>query len=84
MTSKLKPTRIYRPGHLRPVSREGREENDGRFRKKLAELVADEHGDDQPRPDAKARIQEPEQAAKEAWNDDEADPSVGRNIDVRT
>ena len=84
MTPKLRPTSVYRPNRLRPVARQDREENDGRFRKKLGELVDEERGGDQPRRNANPQGAAPGRPVQEVPDDDQAEPSVGRNIDVRT
>lgn len=45
MSEEIRPAQIYRSRRVKPLSREDREENEERFRRKLAELnEAEERG----------------------------------------
>ncbi|KPK66190.1 MAG: hypothetical protein AMK73_00870 [Planctomycetes bacterium SM23_32] len=81
MAEEIRPARIVLPRRVRQVSREDREENEERFRKKLAELTdeqertRDEHRDAHER--AEAGDEPPE-------HERDGDPKRGRNLDLRT
>ncbi len=80
MAEELKPVSFYRPGRLRPVNREDREENEQRFHKKLSEL-ADEQGE---HPDGEAGQDDRQPAEQKQATPPETPPGVGGNLDVST
>ena len=84
MAEEIKASSIFRPPRVRPLSREGRKENDGRFREKLAELAKEgqaESGASEHRspPEPEQEVQEPE-----IKRESDEGPSIGRNLDMRT
>ncbi|MHC4481834.1 MAG: hypothetical protein ACYS1C_12830 [Planctomycetota bacterium] len=84
MADEIRPSRIFMPRRVKRTSREDREENEERFRKKLAELSAEDQPEDRsgnapavPQPQGQAdHDAEPEAPA--------GGPGVGRNLDLRT
>ncbi len=78
MADEIRPVRIPVPRRVREVSREDREENEERFRKKLAEALEDE--DKAAGDEGDARGRKPDEAGPEP--DD--DTPLGHNIDLRT
>ena len=80
MGERIKRLNLLRTRRVRNVSREGRQDDDERFSKKLAELrqEAEAHG-----------RRDPTDSAEEGAPDDEAPPdadagSIGRNLDLST
>lgn len=84
MADDIKPASVYRPPRVRRLAREQPDENEERFRKKLAELAATESpGRNEKQPAAPPERQpEPGGAAPTEQEDDR--PERGRNLDVRT
>jgi hypothetical protein len=80
MTEEIRLPDITIPRRIRRVSPEDREENEERFRKKLAELTAEEE-------DGEGHRRSPPQsgaAGAEVVDEDEEQSGVGRNLDLRT
>jgi len=77
MTDEIRPANIHRPRRVRPASRDDREENEERFRKKLAELV----GVEERQPDSRSSG-EPDTGRDEVPA--RAPSDVGRHLDVQT
>jgi hypothetical protein len=84
MTEDIRPSRISLPRRVRRVSPEDREENEERFRKKLAELAGGEESSDSSREPGQEPVPEPEAADTQRADGDEEQSSIGRNLDLRT
>lgn len=84
MAEEIRPARVYVPRRVRRLSREDREENEEQFRKRLAELSAEEETESRRgnRPPEATPPDEPQQSGP-ADRDDE-DEALGRNLDLRT
>ena len=84
MTDEIRAARIFVPHRIKPAARDGREENETDFRRKLAELAQDPEGGDgdQRRPS----VAPPEPVSKEDGGsaDGDDDGKLGRNLDLRT
>jgi len=97
MPEEIRPADIYRPPTLRRISRDGREENDRRFRERFAEVMSEHHESDEeherppePTPDAASPQQtadeetpaaESEKRPRPAEADAYDDPGLGHNLD---
>jgi hypothetical protein len=83
MTDEIRPARIPSPRYVKSVSREDHDDDEGRFRKELAEAAGEE---EEQRSDAEDQdSEEPEHADDaERQGPREDDGKLGRNIDLRT
>lgn len=85
MSDEIRPVGLNRPRRIRPLSREDREENEERFRKKLAELTGLEQETDASPKDRSEEQQAddtPHDAATAAPAKDAL--QTGRHLDVET
>jgi len=83
MGDEIRPPSISVPRRVREVTREDREENEERFRKKLSELTQDTEADQGRAKRVPAPVDRPAEDATPA-DADEAQSPLGRNIDLRT
>jgi hypothetical protein len=84
MTEDLRPSRISLPRRVRRVSPEDREENEERFRKKLAELAGEEESGRSSRQPRQQPVPGSETEDTQRVDEDDEHPSIGRNLDLRT
>ena len=86
MAEDIRPAGIRRPRHLKPLSRESREEaDDGRFRRNFEQMQS-EDGEKERSPVCKSPKREQDPQARQAEEESRAasSPTLGRNLDVET
>jgi hypothetical protein len=84
MSEDIKPVHIYRPHHLRPLSRQVREENNERFRKQLAELAERDGEESEAGKKRNRPMPKPQEQPPATENKTQEGSAVGRNLDMST